>query len=163
MKDYKFYIVSSCLLGRSCRYDGRSSENEQIIKFLEGKDYMDLCPEISGGLGVPRNPCEIKNIEAYMKGERPVITTAKGVDCTREFLLGANQCLSKVLAKVEEKGLDFQDVVAILKEKSPSCADKSLYDGSFQGKIVRGRGVFAKLLGEKEIHIISEESADRLR
>ena len=86
MKDV-LYLVSYCLLGRNCRYDGGNAEDGSVIKFLRGKRYIPLCPEELGGLSTPRIPCEIKDGR---------VINMNGCDITEEFQLGAKKAFEKV-------------------------------------------------------------------
>ena len=134
-------LVSSCLLGRPCRYDGRSKPCEKVIKLAEREDIevIEICPEQFGGLPTPRVPSE-------KVGDR--VISKDGKDVTEFFVSGAKKALD--LAK--ENSCDY----AILKSLSPSCSICGVYDGSFSGKVVDGIGVTAKLLTENGIKVVSE-------
>lgn len=140
------YIVSACLAGIKCRYDGKDNRNEKIIQLVKEGKAIPVCPEVFGGLPIPRVPCEIvlddeKNIKVINK---------EGVDCTENFKEGAK----KTLAIAEILGVD----TAILKSKSPSCGCGKIYDGTFSGKLVEGDGVAAKLLTENGIKVYNEDN-----
>ena len=111
------YIVSACLAGIKCRYDGKDNENNDIIKLVKEGKAIPVCPEVLGGLPIPRVPCEI--IED--KSGKLKVINKEGKDCTLEFLQGAQ----KALAIAEVVGAD----TAILKSKSPSCGCGKIYDG----------------------------------
>lgn len=134
------YIVSACLCGEKCRYDGKSSLSEKIKKQCDEGIALMVCPELEGGLAVPRHPCEIKNGR--------VINT-QNEDKTENFVAGAKKTLD--LAK------KYNIKKAILKEKSPSCGSKFIYDGSFSRTLIKGKGITASLLYENGIEIISDE------
>ena len=136
-------IVSACLLGQKCKYDGGDNYSESVIAFTEGHEVIPVCPEMAGGLPAPRFPCEIVS---------GVVLNSEGENKDKEFRAGAAECLS--LAK--EKDIDL----AILQPRSPSCGVGHIYDGTFSGKIIEGNGVFASLLIENGIKVIS---ADDLR
>lgn len=134
------YIVSSCLCGEKTRYDGKTFVNEKIKKLLDEGRVLLVCPEVDGGLSVPRHPCEIY--------KNKVMNTA-GEDMTEYFVKGA----IKTLETAKEYGIKK----AILKEKSPSCGSSSIYDGTFSKKLIKGEGITTKLLREHGIEVISDE------
>jgi HD-GYP domain-containing protein (c-di-GMP phosphodiesterase class II)/uncharacterized protein YbbK (DUF523 family) len=137
--DYE-YIVSACLCGEKTRYDGKAFISDKIKKLVdEGKAIM-VCPEVSGGLSTPRLPCEIKNGR--------VINIASD-DKTDYFVDGA----INVLETARKYGIKK----AILKEKSPSCGSKFIYDGTFTKTLIQGEGITTRLLRLNNIEVISDE------
>ena len=141
----KKIIVSACLLGTPCRYDGKSKPSEQVIALGEKYVLVPVCPECLGGLPTPRPPCEIK-------GDK--VIRIDGVDCTREYNLGAH----KSLEIARKSGAD----IAIFKAKSPSCGKYQIYDGTYSGTLIKGQGVTAKLFMENNITVIDEKELDTL-
>ena len=139
------YIVSACLAGVKCRYDGKDNTNEEVKALLEQGKAVLVCPEVFGGLPIPRKPCEIVKDE---EGEESVISV-EGVDCTEAFKIGAQKTLemAKILGAKE----------AILKAKSPSCGCGKIYDGHFNRTLIEGDGLTAKLLKENGIKVYTEE------
>ena len=135
----KKILVSACLLGLSCRYDGKSKPVDEVIALKEKYSLIPVCPEILGGLPTPRIPCEIKEGRALNR---------EGEDKTSEYTKGAEEVLR--LARLLECN------IAVLKKKSPSCGAGEIYDGSFSGKTVLGDGVCAKLLKENGITVLNE-------
>ncbi|WP_326911171.1 2-thiouracil desulfurase family protein [Sedimentibacter sp. MB31-C6] len=134
------YIVSSCLCGVKCRYDGKEITSEKIKKLVdEGKAIM-VCPEVLGGMPVPRLPCEIKNNRVY---------TITSDDKTSYYISGAK----KALEIAKKYGIKK----AILKEKSPSCGSNHIYDGTFSRTLISGEGLTTKLLRQNGIEVISDE------
>ncbi|SEA79589.1 Uncharacterized conserved protein YbbK, DUF523 family [Oribacterium sp. KHPX15] len=133
-------LVSACLLGRDCKYNGGNNYSEKVAEYVKGHDVIPVCPEVAGGLPIPRIPCEIVG---------GTVTNRNGESKDREFREGADICLKKAL---EEK-VDL----AILQSRSPSCGVKQIYDGSFTGKLIPGKGVFAEMLSENGIKIIDLE------
>ena len=109
----------------------------QVAEYIKGHDVIPVCPEVAGGLPTPRIPCEIVN---------GVVTNKNGESKDKEFRSGAELCLKKA---IEEK----VDLV-ILQSRSPSCGGKQVYDGSFSGKLIEGKGIFAELLAENGIKTI---------
>lgn len=132
-------LISGCLLGLCCRYDGKSKPNEKIKALSEKYYLIPICPEQLGGLPTPRAPSEII-------GERVVSCT--GIDVTAEYRRGAAEALR--LSQL------FGCKKAILKERSPSCGFGRVYDGSFSGRLVDGNGVAAALLAANGIEIFGE-------
>lgn len=133
------YIVSACLVGMNTKYNGGNNKNERIIEFLKDKEYITICPEVSGGLSTPRAPSEIVKDRVINK---------EGIDVTKEFNLGTN----KEIERVKE----FGATIAILKSKSPSCGLNYIYDGSFTSSLIEGDGVFVKELKKLGIKILTE-------
>lgn len=133
------YIVSACLVGMNTKYNGGNNKNEKIIEFLKDKEYITICPEVSGGLTTPRSPSEIVNNKVINK---------EGKDVTKEFNLGTK----KEIERVKE----FNATIAILKSKSPSCGLNYIYDGSFTSTLIEGDGVFVKELKKLGIKILTE-------
>lgn len=136
-------IVSACLAGIFCRYNGETVPFEPVVDLVRQGRAIPFCPEAYGGLPTPRPPCEIL-------GDR--IINKEGVDQTEEFLRGA------------EEGLGLARLVgceqAILKANSPSCGFGIIYDGTFSGTRIPGNGVFADLLHRNGIRVLSEEDLD---
>lgn len=125
------YLVSACLCGEKTRYDGKAFVNDKIKRLVDRGKAIMICPEVEGGLKVPRLPCEIR------KGR--VVNTALE-DKTENFVDGAH----KTLELAKKYGIKK----AILKEKSPSCGTKYIYDGTFTKTLVPGQGITARLLQE---------------
>lgn len=139
------YMVSACLMGDNCKYSGGNNFNKAVIKFLEGEDYIKVCPEEMGGLETPRDPAEIV-------GER--IVSKIGVDVTHEFHMGAKATLIEAI----KNGIG----VAILKEGSPSCGRNRIYDGSFSGTKINGMGITTQLLLANDIDVYSENQLEEI-
>ena len=131
-------LVSACLLGINCKYDGKNNYSKEIDDFLKQYQIIPICPEIMGGLPTPRCPDE-------RKGDK--VITKNGIDVTEQFLKGANECL--YLAK------KYDVKKALLKLKSPSCGYKHIYDGTFTHTIIDGNGITAELLEKNGIEIIT--------
>lgn len=131
-------LVSSCLLGDNCKYNGKNNYCD-IESKLDGYEIIKFCPEVEGGLCIPRTPAEIINNKVIDKS---------GKDVTSNFELGATKCLDICIKNNITK--------AILKEKSPSCGVKFIYDGSFNGNLIEGCGITTKLLKDNNIDVVSE-------
>ncbi|WP_320170849.1 DUF523 domain-containing protein [Maridesulfovibrio sp.] len=133
------YIVSACLAGLCCRYDGGDNADERVIGLVREGLAVPVCPEQLGGLPTPRPPCEIS-------GDR--VMTVNGVDVSAGFLRGAQEAL-KVAKMI---GADK----AVLKARSPSCGAGKVYDGTFSGRLVDGDGFFAAMLKAEGIEVETE-------
>lgn len=135
--------VSACLLGELCRYDGSSQPCGFVQALTESHELIPLCPEMAGGLSVPRNPCEIVTSERVLR-----VHDAENNDFTVAYMSGAQAALTQL----SEQGCKL----AILKSKSPSCGSRFIYDGAFSGTLVPGVGVTARLLREAGIRVVDE-------
>ena len=132
--------VSACLLGENCKYNGGNNYSKKLVEFLKGKEVISICPEVLGGLPIPRKPAEIVDGEVKLEN---------GSSVDYEFKKGAQIALDKVI--------DNQVDLVILQSRSPSCGVNNIYDGSFSGKLIDGKGVFAKLLVDNGIDVIDVE------
>jgi uncharacterized protein YbbK (DUF523 family) len=144
------YIVSACLAGINCKYNGGNNLNNEILKLVkEGKAIL-VCPEQLGGLPTPRLPSEI----IFSEKDNLKVIDIEGKDVTEKFIKGANETL-KIAKDVKAKA-------AILKSRSPSCGYGYIYDGTFSGKLKKGNGVTADLLKKHGIKVYTEENLDEL-
>lgn len=139
------YLVSACLAGINCRYDGKSNYNEEIMELVKKGEAILVCPEQLGGLATPRFPSEV----SIQNGERKVINN-HGEDVTKNYERGAQEVLE--LAK------KMNINKAILKARSPSCGCGLIYDGTFSKTKVEGNGVTAQLLLDNGFEIFNEEN-----
>ncbi|MCB2358791.1 DUF523 domain-containing protein [Clostridium estertheticum] len=149
-------IVSSCLCGINCRYDGSNNLDIRVLKLLKDGKALPVCPEQLGGLATPREPCEILNGNGLdvIDGKATIIG-AKNNDVTSSFLKGAYETL-----KIAE---EIGSTTAILKARSPSCGVSKIYDGTFSGTLMPGNGVTAELLLSKGIKVFTEEDLDDMK
>ena len=138
-------LISGCLIGLCCRYDGEQKRNKNIAALMEKYYLIPVCPEQLGGLKTPRNPSEIR--------EGRVISS-DGTDVTAEYRRGAEEALKLALL--------FGCKKAILKERSPSCGHGAVYDGTFSGKLTAGDGVTAELLTAHGIPVYGESRIGEL-
>ncbi|MEV4168869.1 DUF523 domain-containing protein [Nonomuraea sp. NPDC049709] len=146
-------LVSACLMGRKVRYDGgaKTSSDAWLAGWREEGRLVPFCPEVEGGLPIPRPAAEIEGGAggaAVLSGTARVLAT-DGSDVTAEFLAGARAALEVA----RSQGIRM----AVLKEGSPSCGALSIYDGSFQGRRAPGQGVTTALLEQHGIRVFSEE------
>ena len=132
-------LVSACLLGYNCKYNGGNNYNQEIAQLEELFEIVPICPEVFGGLTTPRKPSE-------RIGDK--VLTADGDDFTENFEKGANQAL--------ELCLKNDCKYAILKAKSPSCGCGLIYDGTFTGTTIKGNGVASDLLLKQGVEIYNE-------
>lgn len=130
--------VSACLLGINCKYNGSHNLNIEVINYIRGKEVVLICPEVFGGLGTPRIPCEIQ-------GNGRVINQ-EGIDVTNSFNIGKEKTLELL------KQNNCRRV--ILKDGSPSCGYKTIYDGKFKNNKIKGLGVTTKYLIDNGFEII---------
>ena len=154
-------LVSSCLLGEDTRYDGLNSSvaMNPKFKFSQKELFMDImceneifsiCPEVAGGLGIPRNKAEIVSQNKPFK-----VLDLEQNDVTINFLLGAKKALDICL----ENNIK----VALFKSKSPSCGNTAIYDGTFSENLVEGKGLSARLLEENGIKVFNEHELEELK
>ena len=138
-------LVSACLLGVCCRYDGASKPNADVIKLREKFILIPICPEVDGGLPTPRTPSERVGDRVLMRD---------GTDVTDNYNSGAMQALARAR--------EFSCTAALLKARSPSCGCGAIYDGSFSGNLTDRDGVTAELLKKNGIAVYTEEEIDTL-
>jgi len=139
-------IVSKCLLGYPCRYDGKSVPSQAIIDLQNKFELIPVCPEELGGLPTPRIPAEIV-------GDR--VIRKDGKDITAEYTQGAE----KALNTAKENGC----TIAILKSKSPSCGKGKIYDGTFSSQLTNGDGICVRLFKGNNIVVLTENETDKLK
>ncbi len=134
-------MVSACLLGENCKYNGGNNYSQKVNDYCKGHEIIKVCPEVMGGLTIPRHPCEI------VDGS---VINCSGVNVNEEFVSGANKafCIAK------DENVDL----VILQSRSPSCGINKIYDGSFSGKLIEGHGIFAKLLIKNGFNVIDVEN-----
>lgn len=138
-------LVSACLLGTPCRYDGEAKRNDAVRALAEKFELVPVCPEVMGGLPTPRTPSE-------RQGAR--VVTRDGRDVTAEYRRGAESALEIA----QREGV----CAALLKERSPSCGSGVIHDGSFIGALTAGDGVTAELLRAHGIAVFGESEAQRI-
>ncbi|VFN06302.1 MAG: Uncharacterized conserved protein YbbK, DUF523 family [Candidatus Kentron sp. G] len=133
-------IVSACLAGVKCRYDGEAKPCREVMELVERGEAIPVCPEQLGGLTTPRTPAEKRDGGVF---------TRDGKDVTGRFRRGAREALRIArLARCRQ---------AILKARSPSCGSGEIYDGTFSGRLRKGNGVFAKMLEDDGVKVMTEE------
>ena len=142
-------LVSACLLGEPCRYDGRAKPSDAVRALAKGHRLVPVCPEMLGGLPTPRPPSELQCTEAGVR-----VMNAEGRDVTAAFKCGAEAACRLA----EDEGC----TVAVLKSASPSCGSETVYDGTFTGQLRRGEGMTAARLRGRGVTVVDEEHLDAL-
>jgi len=138
-------MVSACLLGENCKYNGGNNRNPELLHLLSGHEVVPVCPEVLGGLPTPRAPAEIVN---------GVVINREGVSVDDAFRLGAKKAIE--MARQEKPDL------IILQSRSPSCGVKEIYDGTFSGKLIPGYGVFAEMALQAGFRVIDAEDVPEI-
>lgn len=133
-------LVSACLLGRNCKYNGGNNLNERVLEFLKDKEVVEVCPEAMAGLGIPRTPMEIVN----------------GVLINKDGVVVDQAVRSAVEAIMEQLKNDPVDM-AILKSRSPTCGVHQIYDGTFSGTLIDGAGVLTQALQAAGVPTVDAE------
>ena len=133
-------LISACLVGLNCKYNGENNENPKLIELMKEKGLVPICPEQLGGLKTPRTSAERKQEK---------VITKDGVDVTKEYQKGAEEVL-KLAKKLNIKK-------AILKSRSPSCGTGEIYDGTFSHTLTKRDGITAELLKKNGIEVISSD------
>lgn len=148
-------LVSACLLGRPVRYDGtgRRSDDTLFRRWQDEGRLVSVCPEVGGGLPVPRPPAEIVGgLGGDVLDGRAHVLTRDGTDVTTHFIAGARQALERARA--------YDIRLAILKEGSPSCGSLQVFDGTFAGRRIPGEGVTTALLERHGIAVFGENAIE---
>ena len=133
-------VVSACLLGRNCKYNGGNNLNERVLEYIKGKDVIEVCPEVLAGLGIPRVPIEIVD----------------GVIMSRDGRC-VDGALREAIAKILNDLKDEEIECVILKSRSPTCGVKQVYDGTFSGVLVDGMGALAEAMARAGYRVIDCE------
>ena len=138
-------LVSRCLLGEPCRYDGEGKPSPGVLGLQQaGHTLVPVCPEVLGGLPTPRPPAEVQP-----DGR---VVNRLGEDVTGQYQKGAQSAL--------ELALSQGCTVAVLKARSPSCGSRQIYDGTFTGTKIPGQGITARLLSQAGIQVLDEEELE---
>ena len=138
-------LISSCLIGNNTKYNGKNNYIKEIEQLKLKYELIPICPEVLGGLSIPRDPSEINNDK---------VISINGRDVTKEFNIGANKALNVVLLN----NIKY----ALLKDGSPSCGNTYIYDGTFKNNKIDGIGITTKLLKSHNIKIYNENNINEL-
>ena len=133
-------MVSACLLGENCKYNGGNNYNQRIVDFLQGREIIAVCPERLAGLGIPRTPIELRDGVMYDEDG----------NCVDEQISSA---IAQILSETDADELEC----AILKSRSPTCGVKQIYDGSFTKTLIDGMGALARALSDRGVRLIDSE------
>ena len=133
-------LVSGCLLGENCKYNGGNNYNPRVVEFLKDKEVISICPEIMAGMGCPRKPIEIVD---------GVLTECHGKN--------VDSLIRKSVMEIMERIRDEEIQCAVLQSRSPTCGVNQVYDGTFSGKLIPGSGIFAKSLMDAVYLVIDVE------
>ena len=133
-------LVSACLMGRKCKYNGGSNDNARVAAFVADKEVVEFCPEVMAGLGTPRTPVEI--VDGVLMDR-----DGNNVDAA------LREAVARAMAQVREMDIDC----AVLQSRSPTCGVNQVYDGSFSGKLIPGSGVLAQALMAEGYRVIDAE------
>ena len=133
-------LVSACLLGENCKYNGGNNYSVAVAEFLKEWEILSICPEMMAGMGCPRTPIEIRNGVLVDKDGNNVDAALRAA-------------IAQTLKRIRNEGIEC----AILQSRSPTCGVKEVYDGSFSGKLIPGSGVLAQALRAEGYQIIDAE------
>ncbi len=133
-------VISACLLGENCKYNGGTNLNEKVLELAKHNRVIKICPEVLAEAGIPRIPVELKNCRLVNKN---------GEDVHEQYMLGVQRALE--LLSVEDIDL------VVLQSRSPTCGVKQIYNGEFNKTLVNGQGVFAKALIDNGYKVIDVE------
>lgn len=133
-------LVSACLLGENCKYNGGNNRNERVMAYVANHRVIPVCPEMLSGLGAPRKPVELRDGR---------VVTADGDDCTEAFHAG----VEKALARIAGEQIDL----AILQSRSPTCGVRQIYDGTFTCRKIAGQGLLARALAARGVTLMDAE------
>ena len=133
-------VVSACLLGENCKYNGGNNFSERVVRFLDGKEVIRVCPEVLAGLGTPRTPIEIVNGR---------VVSRDGVDVDDAI----RRAVDEIVASLDGEEIEC----VILKSRSPTCGVKEVYDGTFSGVLRDGMGTLAEALSNVGYRVIDCE------
>ncbi len=133
-------LVSACLLGENCKYNGGNNLSPEVKKFVSGKEVIPVCPEMQAGYGCPRIPIEIVD---------SVLMTRDGKN--------VDPAMRKAIEEILDSIKDEKIQCAVLKARSPTCGVHQIYDGTFSGTLIPGMGVFAQALKEAGYPVFDDE------
>lgn len=142
-------LVSACLVGLNCKYNGSNNYNEHVYNLIKEGKAIPVCPEQLGGLTTPRNPAEIRVIDGVRR-----VFTSEGIDVTEQFYKGSENVLEFA------KKLNIK--TAILKSKSPTCGYGKIYNGKFERELIDGNGILTQMLLDNGIEVINSDDIEKI-
>ena len=137
-------LVSACLLGENCKYNGGNNYNGAVAEFVRDKEILPVCPEMLAGMGCPRTPIEIVDGVLMDRNGRNVDAAMRGV-------------VAEALKQISSEEIQC----AVLQSRSPTCGVNQVYDGSFTGKLIPGAGIFAQALKDAGYRVIDAEDVGK--
>lgn len=142
----KKIIVSACLLGENCKYNGGNNLDPRVVAFAQGREVIPVCPEVLAGLGIPRIPIEIRDGKVIRRDGAEV-----------------DEVIRAAVAQILEQMKNEDIECAVLKTRSPTCGVNQVYDGSFTGKLVDGAGILAQALKNAGYIVIDNEELEETK
>ena len=139
----KKIIVSACLLGENCKYNGGNNYDPKVVAFCRGREVIPVCPEVLAGLGTPRTPIEICN-GTVIRRDGVVVDAA------------IREAVEEILCQLEQETVEL----AVLKARSPTCGVHRIYDGTFSGTLTDGAGVLAQALKDRGCLVLDNEELE---
>lgn len=133
-------LVSSCILGENCKYNGNNNSNPKVIEYLQGKEVVAICPELLANMSIPRPCAEIVN---------GIVMDINGHNVDIDYRSAVQLALDKI------KNLEFD--LVILQSRSPTCGVNRIYDGTFTGNLINGQGLFAQALIKAGYRVVDAE------
>ena len=133
-------LVSACLLGENCKYNGGNNYNAAVAEFVKDKEILSICPEMMAGMGCPRTPIEI--VDGVLRDR-----DGNNVDASMR------EAVAQVMERIRREDIQC----AVLQSRSPTCGVNQIYDGSFSGKLVAGSGVLAQALKAEGYQLLDAE------
>ena len=137
-------LVSACLLGENCKYNGGNNYNVAVVAFVKDKDVLPICPEMMAGMDCPRTPIEI--VDGVLMDR-----DGKNVD------VAMREAVANAMELIQEEEIQC----AVLQSRSPTCGVNQIYDGSFSGKLIEGSGVFVQALKDAGYQVIDAEDVEK--
>ena len=137
-------IVSACLLGKNCKYNGGNNYNAAVAEFVKGKEVLSICPEMMAGMGCPRIPIEI--VDGVLMDRN-----GNNVDASMR------EAVAHAMEMIRKENIQC----AVLQSRSPTCGVNQIYDGSFSGKLIEGSGVFVQALKDAGYQVIDAEDVGK--
>ena len=141
----KRYAISACLMGENCKYNGGNNMDTNLVAYMRDKAYITICPEILGGLTIPRTCCEIRAGRVVDKN---------GSDVTEAFIKGAQLAIKQIKA--------YEVDIVIVQPRSPSCGKGKIYDGNFENQLIDGNGIFVDMLIKEGLQVMNLEEFHNL-
>lgn len=133
-------LVSSCIMGKNCKYNGGDNYNPKVMEFLKDKDVIEICPELLANMPIPRPSAELV---------KDVVMSINGENVDQEY----RHAVEIAMKEIEHMDIDL----VILQSRSPTCGVNQVYDGSFTGKLVKGQGLFAQALIKAGYKVVDSE------